>query len=130
MTALLVALGACVGAPARYLVGRALPSLPATLLVNLLGSLAVGLFAGLGPSPYALLGIGLCGAFTTYSAFAVEAVTLPRPAGCGLRRCQRGRLLPGLRSRARAHLTPRVRSASPSSRQVVQASWGTAPTER
>ncbi len=78
MTALLVALGASVGAPARYVVGRALPSLPATLLVNLLGSFAVGLFAGLGPRPYALLGIGLCGAFTTYSAFAVEAVSLSR----------------------------------------------------
>ncbi len=78
MTALLVALGACVGAPARYLVGRALPSPQATLLVNLLGSLAIGLFAGLAPRSYALLGIGLCGSFTTCSAFAVEAVALPR----------------------------------------------------
>ena len=54
-----------------------MPGAPATLIVNLLGSLLIGLFAGLAPLPYALLGIGLCGAFTTYSAFAVEVVAMP-----------------------------------------------------
>ncbi len=77
MTALLVALGAALGAPLRYLVSRALPGVRATLLVNLVGSLLVGLVAGMAPKPFALLGIGLCGAFTTYSAFAVEVVAMP-----------------------------------------------------
>jgi fluoride exporter len=75
VTVLLVALGAAVGAPARYLVDRVVPRHWGTLLVNVLGSLLLGLFAGLDPHPYALLGLGFCGAFTTFSAFAVEAVT-------------------------------------------------------
>jgi CrcB protein len=76
MTALLVALGACVGAPMRLLVSRAVPDENGTLVVNVLGSLLIGLFAGLSPHWYAVLGVGFCGAFTTYSTFAVEAVTL------------------------------------------------------
>lgn len=76
MTALLVALGASVGAPLRLLVSRLVPDENGTLLVNVTGSLLIGLFAGLSPDWYALLGIGFCGAFTTYSTFAVEAVTL------------------------------------------------------
>jgi len=73
MRVLLVMLGASVGAPARMLVGRALPGPRGTFVVNLLGSFLVGLFAGLPPRSYALLATGLCGAFTTYSAFAVDA---------------------------------------------------------
>ena len=76
MTALLVALGACVGAPLRLLVSRAIVDENGTLVVNVVGSLLLGLFAGLSGHWYALLGVGLCGAFTTYSTFAVEAVTL------------------------------------------------------
>ena len=76
MTALLVVLGACVGAPARLLLSRAVADENGTLLVNVLGSLLIGLFAGLSTHLYALLGVGFCGAFTTYSTFAVEAVTL------------------------------------------------------
>lgn len=83
MTALLVALGAAVGAPARLLVSRAVAGVRGTLVVNVLGSLLIGLFAGLAASPYALLAIGFCGAFTTYSTFAVEAATLPRRGGAG-----------------------------------------------
>src|SRR4051812_8721054 len=45
MTALLVALGACVGAPLRLLVSRAVPDENGTLVVNVLGSLLLGLFA-------------------------------------------------------------------------------------
>jgi CrcB protein len=81
MRALLVVLGAVVGAPARLLVSRAVAGERGTLAVNVLGSLLVGLFAGLSTSAYALLGIGFCGAFTTYSTFAVEVVTMPRGAG-------------------------------------------------
>jgi CrcB protein len=76
MTALLVALGACVGAPLRLLVSRLVADERGTLVVNVVGSLLLGLFAGLSTNWYALLGIGFCGAFTTYSTFAVEAVTL------------------------------------------------------
>ena len=76
MTALLVALGACVGAPMRLLVSRAVADENGTLVVNVFGSLLIGLFAGLSSDWYALLGVGFCGAFTTYSTFAVEAVTL------------------------------------------------------
>lgn len=78
MIALLVVLGAAVGAPGRLLVSRAVAGARATLVVNVLGSLLLGLFVGLPARPYALLGIGFCGAFTTYSTFAVEAVQLPR----------------------------------------------------
>jgi CrcB protein len=76
MRALLVVLGAFVGAPARLLVSRAVVDENGTLIVNVLGSLLLGLFAGLSGNAYALLGVGFCGAFTTYSTFAVEAVTL------------------------------------------------------
>lgn len=77
MTVLLVALGAAVGAPLRYLLARHLDGRLhlGTLLVNVAGSLLLGLCAGwsLDGSAYALLGTGLCGGLTTYSALAVQA---------------------------------------------------------
>lgn len=80
MTALLVAVGAAVGAPCRYLVGHVLDGrLPVgTLLVNLVGCLLLGWFSALGLSGHqaALLGTGFCGSLTTYSAFTVHAVDL------------------------------------------------------
>jgi CrcB protein len=72
MTALLVALGAAVGAPARFLVAEWLPGLRATLAVNVVGSAVLGLLAGASSSTYSLVGVGFCGALTTFSAFAVE----------------------------------------------------------
>ncbi|MCU1590804.1 MAG: chromosome condensation protein CrcB [Frankiales bacterium] len=83
MNALLVVLGAAVGAPARLLVSRAVAGERGTLVVNVVGSLLIGLFAGLATPSYALLGVGFCGAFTTYSAFAVETATMP-PRGAAL----------------------------------------------
>ena len=83
MRALLVVAGAVVGAPARLLVSRSVAGARGTLLVNVVGSLLIGLFAGLQASSYALLGIGFCGAFTTYSTFAVEAVSLPGRRSAG-----------------------------------------------
>ncbi|HET6154209.1 MAG TPA: CrcB family protein [Marmoricola sp.] len=78
MTALLVALGASVGAPARLLAGRVLDSRThwGTLLVNLVGSAFLGWLVGHGVDgrPLTLLGTGFCGAFTTYSAMAVQSV--------------------------------------------------------
>ncbi|GAA1915348.1 CrcB family protein [Nocardioides lentus] len=77
MTPLLVALGAAVGAPARFLLGRRLDGrLPWGILVaNVLGSALLGVLTALSLSGawLALLGTGFCGAFTTYSSLAVGA---------------------------------------------------------
>jgi CrcB protein len=76
VTWLLVAVGAAVGAPLRYVAGRLLDArLPrGTILVNWVGSLLVGWFSGLAldGQAMALLGTGFCGALTTYSSFAVQ----------------------------------------------------------
>ena len=74
MTALLVALGAALGASVRLLVARALPGVGATLLVNVVGSAVLGALVQPSMSTYALVGVGFCGALTTYSTFAVEVV--------------------------------------------------------
>ncbi|MEU4423656.1 fluoride efflux transporter CrcB [Actinoplanes sp. NPDC024001] len=86
MTALLVALGAAVGAPLRYLTDRFFqarhgPAFPwGTLAVNVTGSLLLGFVLGLRVSPglTALLGTGFCGALTTYSTFSWETLSLAR----------------------------------------------------
>lgn len=76
MTALLVAAGAAVGAPLRYLVSIRLDGRfhTGTFVVNVVGSFLLGLFSALALSSTwaALLGTGFCGGFTTYSAFAVQ----------------------------------------------------------
>ena len=80
MTALLVALGAAVGAPLRYALTHRDGELPVRmLLVNVVGSGLFGLFAALslGQHSWALLGTGFCGAFTSFSSFALQAVTRP-----------------------------------------------------
>ncbi len=77
MSWLLVALGAALGASLRYLLGH-LGDRPGrlpwgTVVANLVGSFVLGLVIGAGDSVHALVGLGLCGALTTYSAFAVQA---------------------------------------------------------
>jgi CrcB protein len=78
VTALLVALGAAVGAPARLLAARVLDRGThwGTLAVNLAGSALLGWLVGRGVGEHAtaLLATGFCGAFTTYSAVAVQSV--------------------------------------------------------
>jgi CrcB protein len=78
VSALLVALGAAVGAPLRLLAGHHLDRRThwGTLLVNLLGSALLGWVVGQGIDgrPLLLVGTGFCGAFTTYSAVAVQSV--------------------------------------------------------
>lgn len=96
-----VAIGGAAGAALRYQMGRAMtawlgaPAMGvfpwATLAVNTLGSLLMGVLAGwltrsgAGDSEQLrlLLGVGLLGGFTTFSAFSFELVTL----------IQRGQLL-------------------------------------
>jgi len=72
----LVALGAAVGAPLRYVVSQRLDGeVPlGTFAVNVVGSFVLGLVTalGLGGHAVALLGTGFCGGFTTYSSFAVQ----------------------------------------------------------
>lgn len=88
---LAVGMGGFVGAVARYLVGgwvqRLLPAaFPyGTLAVNLLGSLALGAVFELGTARGALapelrlvLGVGVMGAFTTFSTFSLETFNLLR----------------------------------------------------
>ncbi|HVV33133.1 MAG TPA: fluoride efflux transporter CrcB [Vitreimonas sp.] len=94
MQVLLVALGGAVGSVARYGVGyfaaRTLGvGFPwGTLLVNILGGLAMGvLTAKLDPSHEdlrLLIGVGVLGGFTTFSTFSIESVhLLERNLGLG-----------------------------------------------
>ncbi|CCG05751.1 fluoride efflux transporter FluC [Blastococcus saxobsidens] len=84
MTPLLVALGAAVGAPLRLLVTRVAgrdgrDPAPGTLVVNVVGSVVLGVLLGLADVPaavLALVGGGFCGALTTFSTFGVDAVRL------------------------------------------------------
>ncbi|MBM0234616.1 fluoride efflux transporter CrcB [Micromonospora sp. STR1_7] len=86
MTVLLIALGAAVGAPLRYLTDRAVQSRHGsafpwgTFTVNVVGSLLLGALVGwpAGPTVGALLGTGFCGALTTYSTFSYETLRLAR----------------------------------------------------
>lgn len=88
MTILVVALGAAIGAPARYILDQFVQSkhdsvFPwGTLLVNVLGSFVLGataaatLSGSTSQTIYLLVGTGLCGALTTFSSFAFETVRL------------------------------------------------------
>src|SRR4051812_4278143 len=86
MIVLLVALGAALGAPLRYLVDRVVQNrhdslFPwGTFAVNAAGSFLLGSLATTSlhtPAPVmAALGTGLCGALTTYSTFGYETVRL------------------------------------------------------
>ena len=78
-TVLLVGAGGVLGALARFAVGSLLTGRQRdTLVVNVLGSFALGaLTAGLADEEVlAVFGTGFCGAFTTFSSFAVETVEL------------------------------------------------------
>ena len=93
MASLHVALGGGIGALLRYQLGRAMtawmgPAMVslfpwATLAANTLGSVLLGLLAGWlarhgpgGDQLRLLLGVGLLGGFTTFSAFSLEMVLM------------------------------------------------------
>lgn len=83
MTVLLVALGAAVGAPLRYLVDRFVQArrdavFPwGTFTVNVAGSFVLGAATvALHGAWLAFVGTGFCGALTTYSTFGYETVRL------------------------------------------------------
>jgi fluoride exporter len=103
-SSLLVALGGGMGAWLRYMAGRAATALLgpvaasafpwATLFVNIAGSFAMGLLAGwlarfggsggLGGEGWRLLlGVGVLGGFTTFSAFSLEVVNLTQRGAIG-----------------------------------------------
>ncbi len=84
-----IALGGALGACLRYFLSSGIDSwfgktMPfGTLTVNVIGSFSLALVYGfierqeLAESPYrALIGVGLLGAFTTFSTFSIETLTL------------------------------------------------------
>jgi CrcB protein len=88
MNFLLVMAGGALGSAARYLVGKLTlgwfgPDYPwGTLTVNLIGGFLMGTLAGMlartGGSEHArlLLGVGVLGGFTTFSAFSLDTVLM------------------------------------------------------
>lgn len=88
MTLGLVMIGAALGAPARWALDRQIQLRHSslfpwgTLTINVLGSLILGvLLAVAAPaSLVALLGIGFCGGFTTFSTFSFEVVRMSQEA--------------------------------------------------
>ncbi|MFI6390230.1 fluoride efflux transporter FluC [Nonomuraea sp. NPDC050547] len=102
MNVLLVAIGAAVGAPTRFLLDRAVQGWVAargwsgpvvfpwgTLVVNVVGSAVLGFLVAwpTGEGLMALAGTGLCGALSTYSTLGYETLRLAEggagPAAAG-----------------------------------------------
>ena len=84
-----VAIGGAIGSMARLAVGTAIQQRVGTgfplgtLVINITGSLAIGLFIGVAldtpavtPTLRAFLTTGVCGGYTTFSAFSYDAVVL------------------------------------------------------
>ena len=91
-----VAAGSALGGVGRYLIGEALPvrgglGFPvATLTVNVVGCFAAGFIAHLAltqsdfsPTTRAFLLTGICGGFTTFSAFSLETVRMVEAGASG-----------------------------------------------
>jgi CrcB protein len=95
LTYLVIGMGSALGGLARFGCGALAlalwgPDFPwGTILINVLGSFVIGAFATLtaadGRIPVGLLGrqfvmVGLCGGYTTFSAFSLETLELLRAA--------------------------------------------------
>ena len=84
MTAVLIILGAALGAPARYLTDWVIQGQPGsvfpwgTFTVNVAGSALLGFLAAVAApgSAGVIAGVAFCGAYTTYSMFGFETVRL------------------------------------------------------
>lgn len=86
MTLMWIALGAALGAPSRYLTDRLIQTwhdsvFPwGTFTVNIVGSFMLAIVVGSGdvvdPAVVAVVGVGFCGALTTYSTFSFETFRL------------------------------------------------------
>jgi CrcB protein len=88
MNFLLVLIGGSIGSVARYETGRLTlswfgPNYPwGTLAVNLIGGFLMGVLAGTlartggSENTRLLLGVGVLGGFTTFSAFSLDAVNM------------------------------------------------------
>lgn len=90
---LLVGLGGMAGSMLRYACYLLLPAgaFPfATFTVNIAGSFVIGLITGMMGRPadqhnlHLLLATGLCGGFTTFSAFSADGVRLATEGKTGL----------------------------------------------
>jgi CrcB protein len=83
LTILYIALAGAAGTLARFGAERVVQGRPATLTVNLVGSLILGFVvhyatrsSALAPNLRSALTIGFCGAFTTMSTFSYESLAL------------------------------------------------------
>ena len=95
MIVLAVLAGGMIGAPARYLVDRAIQArhdsvFPwGTLVVNMAGCAVIGFLLGaqrhlgLPSAAFGLLGTGLCGGLTTFSTFSYETLRLLEDGAVG-----------------------------------------------
>jgi len=82
----MIAVGALIGAPVRYLVSRAVQSWQSTafpwgtLTINIAASFVLGALSGADPALSAaamgLFGVGFCGSLSTYSTFSYETMRL------------------------------------------------------
>ncbi len=88
MALLAVAVGGGLGAASRYGVDQVVAKAWGTVVINVLGSFALGMIVGIlyrdGQVPtdhtitYHLLGTGFCGGFTTFSTASLDALKIGR----------------------------------------------------
>lgn len=79
MTPVLFVVAAASGALGRHLMHQLACNWRALLVVNVVGSGLLGavIASDLSPAATTVLGVGFCGALTTYSGFALEVRRLP-----------------------------------------------------